>query len=273
MQTTGEPGTKKCDVSMFRVLRNIIRVEGISGLYRGLGISMVREASLNVLRLGLYDPIMARIHPGYKDMKSSKETGLPPLYKRLICGSLCGIVGSLFANPTELIKCRLQCAGATATGHSYQYGGAVDAFRKIIRSEGVLGLWNGAGVFAMRNALGSAANLSTFSALKANILHYHEDSIMVDTMSGLGSGFVTSCVMCPLDMIKTRIQNQPTDPVTGRGLLYRSTSDAIVKVVRNEGIFALWKGFSSLFVRTGPHYVLTFAIYGFLQRWKTTVTN
>eukprot|EP00469_Lotharella_globosa_P007727 CAMPEP_0167775242 /NCGR_PEP_ID=MMETSP0111_2-20121227/2444_1 /TAXON_ID=91324 /ORGANISM="Lotharella globosa, Strain CCCM811" /LENGTH=219 /DNA_ID=CAMNT_0007665123 /DNA_START=411 /DNA_END=1070 /DNA_ORIENTATION=+ len=215
---------------------------------------------------------MARMHPGYKDMKSSKETGLPPLYKRLICGSICGIIGSLFANPTELIKCRLQCAGATASGHSYRYGGAFDAFRKIIKSEGVLGLWNGAGVFAMRNALGSAANLSTFSALKEYALHYHEDSIMVDTLSGLGSGFITSCVMCPLDMIKTRMQNQPIDPVTGRGKLYRSADHAILKIVRNEGVLALWKGFSSLFVRTGPHYVLTFTIYGLLQRWTTNST-
>jgi len=31
-----------------------------------------------------------------------------------------------------------------------------------------------------------------------------------------------------------------------------------VKVIRNEGFFSLWKGFTPYYARLGPHTVLTF---------------
>ncbi|GAB5359974.1 hypothetical protein AAMO2058_000587800 [Amorphochlora amoebiformis] len=266
MQTAGE-GLKDRSVSTRSVMVDLIRKEGLSGCYRGIGASVLREASLNVMRLGLFDPIMSLMHNGYRDMASTSETGLPPLYKRLICGSLCGVIGSVAANPMELIKCRIQCSGEGATAsHMYDYKGPLDAFQKILAEEGVRGLWQGAGVFALRNAAGSAANLSTFCALKAQALNHHDDSIQVDVACGLGSGFVTTCVMCPLDLIKTRLQNQPVDRL-GRGTIYAGVGDAVSKITRTEGALAFYKGFNSLFVRTGPHYVLTFAIYGILKRF------
>lgn len=41
---------------------------------------------------------------------------------------------------------------------------------------------------------------------------------------------------------------------------YKSTVDVIVKVIRHEGLFALWKGFTAYYGRLGPHTVLTFII-------------
>eukprot|EP00468_Gymnochlora_sp_CCMP2014_P012282 CAMPEP_0167752554 /NCGR_PEP_ID=MMETSP0110_2-20121227/7207_1 /TAXON_ID=629695 /ORGANISM="Gymnochlora sp., Strain CCMP2014" /LENGTH=323 /DNA_ID=CAMNT_0007638191 /DNA_START=425 /DNA_END=1396 /DNA_ORIENTATION=- len=269
MQTAGE-GQCNQSIRTRDVLMRIVREEGLAGCYRGIGISVLREASLNVMRLGLFDPIMSFMHHGYRDVASTAETGLPPLYKRLLCGSICGIVGSLAANPMELVKCRIQCAGKSATSsHMYNYSGTVDAFSQIIKHEGIAGLWNGSQVFAIRNAFGSAANLSTFTALKAYILQFRKDSVGVDIVAGLGSGFVTTCVMCPLDMLKTRVQNQPIDH-NGMGTLYNGTIDAALKIRRTEGISAFYKGFTSLFIRTGPHYILTFAIFGMLRRYAET---
>lgn len=39
---------------------------------------------------------------------------------------------------------------------------------------------------------------------------------------------------------------------------YKGAIDVLAKVVRNEGIFALWKGFTPYYARLGPHTVLTF---------------
>jgi solute carrier family 25 (mitochondrial oxoglutarate transporter), member 11 len=41
---------------------------------------------------------------------------------------------------------------------------------------------------------------------------------------------------------------------------YRGAGDVLMKVVRNEGFFALWKGFTPYYARLGPHTVLTFII-------------
>lgn len=39
---------------------------------------------------------------------------------------------------------------------------------------------------------------------------------------------------------------------------YKGAIDVLVRVCRNEGPFALWKGFVPYFSRLGPHTVLTF---------------
>lgn len=39
---------------------------------------------------------------------------------------------------------------------------------------------------------------------------------------------------------------------------YKGAVDVLGRVVRNEGILALWKGFTPYYARIGPHTVLTF---------------
>lgn len=41
---------------------------------------------------------------------------------------------------------------------------------------------------------------------------------------------------------------------------YTGAIDVLRKTIRNEGIFALWKGFTPYYARIGPHTVLTFII-------------
>lgn len=43
-----------------------------------------------------------------------------------------------------------------------------------------------------------------------------------------------------------------------RGGEYKGATDCLVKLVKNEGVFALWKGFTPYFLRLGPHTILTF---------------
>lgn len=44
----------------------------------------------------------------------------------------------------------------------------------------------------------------------------------------------------------------------GRGGEYSGAFDCFVKLIKNEGVFALWKGFTPYFLRIGPHTILTF---------------
>lgn len=39
---------------------------------------------------------------------------------------------------------------------------------------------------------------------------------------------------------------------------YKGTIDVLGKVVKQEGVFALWRGFTPYYTRLGPHTVLTF---------------
>lgn len=39
---------------------------------------------------------------------------------------------------------------------------------------------------------------------------------------------------------------------------YKGAFDVLGKVIRKEGFFSLWKGFTPYYMRLGPHTVLTF---------------
>lgn len=53
----------------------------------------------------------------------------------------------------------------------------------------------------------------------------------------------------------SRIQNMKT--INGKPE-FTGAIDVLTKVIRNEGLFALWKGFFPYYARLGPHTVLTF---------------
>ena len=69
------------------------------------------------------------------------------------------------------------------------------------------------------------------------------------------SGLVTTAASMPVDIAKTRIQNMKM--IDGKPE-FKGAGDVLIKVIRNEGFFALWKGFTPYYARLGPHTVLTF---------------
>lgn len=54
---------------------------------------------------------------------------------------------------------------------------------------------------------------------------------------------------------------------------YKGSVDVLVKVVRNEGFFSLWKGFLPYYCRLGPHTVLTFIVLEQLNRLYNVLTE
>jgi Ca2+-binding EF-hand superfamily protein len=90
------------------------------------------------------------------------------------------------------------------------------------------------------------------------------DSIYLDIICGLGSGVVSCVFMNPVDVARTRYYNQKY--VNGKGVTYSSGMNAIQKIFRKEGILAFYTGFTSHFLRIGPHFVLTFLFLGMLRR-------
>jgi len=69
------------------------------------------------------------------------------------------------------------------------------------------------------------------------------------------SGLVTTIASMPVDIMKTRLQSMKyVDGVPE----YKGAGDVLAKVIKNEGFFSLWKGFTPYYFRLGPHTVLTF---------------
>ncbi|KAK3841219.1 MAG: mitochondrial carrier domain-containing protein [Linnemannia gamsii] len=252
--------TVKVYKSSLDCLQKTFRHEGIRGLQKGLFPAILKESSKNIFRLGLYDPILNSMHP----LNYPGEASTAPAWKRMIAGATCGAMGAISANPFELIKTRLQShsAGSLAVGNQYAYTGTYSALRTIIVNDGAMTLYRGSMISIARSMLGSAANLTTYSLLKDHARNNWgaEDGIMLDMASSLISAFVSVVVMNPMDVVRIRLYNRSSQSSS------QTTMQSVRHILTTEGPMAFYKGFSTHFMRIGPHFTLTFVFLGMLKR-------
>uniref|UniRef100_A0A7S0YU59 ADP,ATP carrier protein n=1 Tax=Hemiselmis tepida TaxID=464990 RepID=A0A7S0YU59_9CRYP len=246
--------------------------EGIRGLQKGLSASIIREGSKNFFRIGLFHPVLDQLHD--REVHSTS----PPIWKRLVAGSVSGAAGAIICNPIEIVKTRLQASSLhpNAVGYQgHQYTGFVDAFRVISRGEGVAALWSGTGVSTVRSVLSTSVNMTVNTVLKESALEDPKwawlgltPGPLTDAVCSLASAFFAVAANNPADVVRTRLYNQPFEMVGGRrrGAYYDGAIDAFRKVLRDEGPAAFFKGFSGHFIRTGPHYVVAFMLMGGMER-------
>tara|TARA_B110000285_G_C15035763_1_gene569165 strand:- start:386 stop:625 length:240 start_codon:yes stop_codon:yes gene_type:complete len=69
------------------------------GICKGLLSLIFRELAYSTFRIGLYSPIKVRLL-GETDPKTT------PFWKRFLAGALAGGIGSMIAQPVDLVKTR-----------------------------------------------------------------------------------------------------------------------------------------------------------------------
>merc|ERR1719310_1850875 len=161
LQMDGSSGIKQYNGTM-DCAGKMVKAEGPSALFKGLPPALVRQSTYGSLRYGLYGPI--------KNSLGIKAGQPVPLYKKILAGGTAGAVASAIANPTDLMKVRLQTDGMLkdAEGNFLpkKYTGMSHAFFSIIEEEGVLGLWTGVGPTVGRATALAAAELATYDEVK-----------------------------------------------------------------------------------------------------------
>uniref|UniRef100_A0A672KG83 Mitochondrial 2-oxoglutarate/malate carrier protein-like n=1 Tax=Sinocyclocheilus grahami TaxID=75366 RepID=A0A672KG83_SINGR len=137
------------------------------------------------------------------------------------------------------------------------YTNVFNALVRITREEGVSTLWRGCVPTMARAVVVNAAQLASYSQSKQALLDsgYFRDDILCHFCASMISGLVTTAASMPVDIVKTRIQNMRM--IDGKPE-YKNGLDVLVTVIRKEGFFSLWKGFTPYYARLGPHTVLTF---------------
>ncbi|NWX03954.1 M2OM protein, partial [Caloenas nicobarica] len=145
------------------------------------------------------------------------------------------------------------------------YRNVLDALVRMAREEGIGTLWRGCIPTMARAVVVNAAQLASYSQSKQFLLDSgrFRDDILCHFCASMISGLVTTAASMPVDIVKTRIQNMRT--IDGKPE-YRNGLEVLVRVVRLEGLPALWKGFTPYYARLGPHTVLTFIFLEQLNR-------
>ncbi|GKV05960.1 hypothetical protein SLEP1_g17906 [Rubroshorea leprosula] len=222
----------------------IAREEGLAALWKGIVPGIHRQCLFGGLRIGLYEPV--------KDYYVGKDfVGDVPLSKKILAGLTTGALAITVANPTDLVKVRLQAEGKLPAGVPRRYSGALNAYSTIMRQEGIAALWTGLGPNIARNAIINAAELASYDQVKQTILKIpgFTDNVLTHLLAGLGAGFFAVCIGSPVDVVKSRMMGDSA---------YKSTLDCFIKTLKNDGPFAFYKGFIPNFGRLGSWNVIMF---------------
>uniref|UniRef100_A0A665UDS8 Mitochondrial glutamate carrier 2 n=1 Tax=Echeneis naucrates TaxID=173247 RepID=A0A665UDS8_ECHNA len=121
------PAPQVIRVSAMEITRELLRTKGVTGLYRGLGATLMRDIPFSVV----YFPLFAHLH---QLGQHSSEDPSVPFYWSFTSGCLAGSIAAVVVSPCDVVKTRLQSLKKGANEETYN--GVVDCVRKILRKEG-----------------------------------------------------------------------------------------------------------------------------------------
>eukprot|EP00555_Chaetoceros_dichaeta_P011909 CAMPEP_0198253624 /NCGR_PEP_ID=MMETSP1447-20131203/4025_1 /TAXON_ID=420782 /ORGANISM="Chaetoceros dichaeta, Strain CCMP1751" /LENGTH=342 /DNA_ID=CAMNT_0043939365 /DNA_START=150 /DNA_END=1174 /DNA_ORIENTATION=- len=285
------------------VLVRTVKTEGISALYRGFGAILVGGTPGTMIYLCGYDWFKSKLHV----VGSGSGSGgvVPEFAVPFFAGMLAETVACVIYVPVGIIKERLQVQrvliptnGTTATQPHHLYNGSLDAFRKILKTEGLAGIYRGYGATLASFGPFSAFYFVFYEQMKLwsretlvsrrRLLEEQEegDNSQASTStdrngemelplsyivaSSVGAGAAASWLTSPLDMAKLRIQIQRgggrTSNTVSKGaaasnLIYLGMIDCLVQTHRVEGVRGLFRGAVARVIHCVPSMTITMTCY------------
>lgn len=240
----------------------IFKSDGIIALQSGLIPALWYQMFMNGVRLGSF-----QIMTNMGLLQGSDKT--VSFFRSVLAGASAGCVGAIVGSPFYMVKTHLQCRTTSqiAVGYQHTHGSMLEGFSTIVKEHGVKGLWRGVSGAMLRVMIGSAAQLSTFSAAKKYILNlqvFEKTSLLIPFFASILSGVVLTIFMTPPDVVCTRLYNQGLD-ANGKGLYYKNLGDCFVQILKKEGPWGFYKGWGPSFLRIGPHSVLSLMFWDQLR--------
>mmetsp|Transcript_44438 Transcript_44438/g.144239 ORF Transcript_44438/g.144239 Transcript_44438/m.144239 type:complete len:303 (+) Transcript_44438:66-974(+) len=266
LQMDGAGGSVKMYNGTMDCAGKLVKSEGAGALFKGLPPALLRQSTYGSLRYGLYGPIRNSL--GVKPGTPKHEI---PLLKKILAGAGAGALSSAVANPTDLVKVRLQTDGQLkGPDGAYlpkKYTGMGHAFFSIVKEEGVLGLWKGVGPTCGRATALAAAELATYDEVKTQFLHkgIFTEGLLCTCATAFVSGFVSTVASSPFDVVKSRVMGQPLD-AAGKPTLYSGMVDCFLKSSAKEGPMSLYNGFWPNFGRVVPRVTIVFIVMEQLKK-------
>jgi len=171
MAAQGEP---KVYSSMIHAARSITTTQGIQGLYRGLGVTLLEIMPYAALQFGLYEAFNNVVDNALQDLREKKgpKSWTPPgALQPFVCGLLAGTLAKLGTHPLDVVKKRYQIAGLQ---RSVKYGQRVSlnvasslltCVREIAVKEGFAGFYKGTIPSLLKAAPSAAVTLACYDII------------------------------------------------------------------------------------------------------------
>lgn len=142
--------------------RDIVRTEGIRGLFAGFGATAARDAPYAGLYVLFYEQLKRRLAAMTTRNTTSRDgtplAGVSSSPINFVSGASAAGLATAITNPFDAVKTRLQLMPA-------KYGNMLRATRLMIHEDGMRSLFGGLGLRMARKALSSALAWTVYEEL------------------------------------------------------------------------------------------------------------
>jgi solute carrier family 25 aspartate/glutamate transporter 12/13 len=178
-------------------------------------------------------------------------------------GSVAGAFGAFMVYPIDLVKTRMQNQRKARVGQLL-YKNSIDCFSKVIRNEGVRGLYSGVLPQLVGVAPEKAIKLTVNDLVrgKASDPKTGEIKLPWEIVAGGTAGACQVIFTNPLEIVKIRLQIQGEVAKSQKAVEKRSA----MWIVRNLGLVGLYKGASACLLRDVPFSAIYFPTYNHLKK-------
>jgi len=217
--------------------------QGFSAFWRGNTVNVIRYFPTQAFNFAFKDT--------FKNMfpKYNQKTEFWKFFgANMASGGLAGAGSLTIVYPLDYARTRL--ASDVGSGNP-QFTGLGDCLMKTIKGGGFFSMYNGFGVSVVGIVAYRGPYFGIFDTLKEKN-PWKKDRGPVGLLSKFAiaqtTAIIAGFISYPFDTVRRRLQMQSEKPP--EQWLYKGTADCAIKVVKEEGVGAMFKGFGANVLRT-----------------------
>ncbi|CAI6335276.1 unnamed protein product [Periconia digitata] len=241
-------GRNEYQMSVPKALAKMWRDEGWRGFMAGNGTNCIRIVPYSAVQFGAYN-----IYKGFFESEPGAPLGA---YQRLFCGGLAGITSVTCTYPLDIVRTRLSIQSASFESLKRDPGQKLPGMWGIMK-----GMYKNEGGFLAlyRGIIPTVAGVAPYVGL--NFMVYEmartqftaegekDPSAIGKLAAGAVSGAVAQTCTYPFDVLRRRFQ---VNTMTGMGYKYAGVTDAIINIIKTEGVRGLYKGIVPNLLKVAP---------------------
>ncbi|KAJ4717836.1 solute carrier family 25 member 44-like [Melia azedarach] len=264
-----------CKVSCVKTAVWVVRHESFRALYRGFGTSLMGTIPARALYMAALEVTKSKVG-SFTASKLGFTEGTAAAAANAVAGLSAATAAQLIWTPVDVVSQRLMVANAS----DCRYVNGIDAFRKIVRNDGVRGLYRGFGLSVLTYAPSNAVWWASYSVAQRVVwsgigcLLYRKDGenmvrpdtktvMAVQGVSAAMAGGVSALITMPLDTIKTRLQVMDGDE---NGKRMPTVGQTVRNLVKEGGWMACYRGLGPRCASMSISATTMITTYEFLKR-------
>ncbi|KAI0093315.1 mitochondrial carrier [Irpex rosettiformis] len=244
----------------------MVRNEGLSSLAHGFTASMMREFVYSGFRLGTYELFKDTLHTVSNGSLTREGVSLKVL--AAVCSAS---IGSLLANPTDVIKVRMQAEYPQGRPYRNTPHAFVSVFHEGAHSAttlkrsplvgGIRALWRGGEATTFRGVVLTISQIASYDHIKQvfKSKRWMEEGVPLHITASFLAGLCCSLTSSPIDVVKVRLMTDKHRQFSGMVHCAR-------QVLTHEGPMAFYKGFGMCWARLGTHTMVSLLIFEELRK-------